>query len=612
MAKLEISELDFDDIKTNFKTYLQQQDEFKDYNLEGSGLSILLDLLAYNTHYLAYNANMLANEMFLDSADLRNSIVSQAAALGYTPTSPTASKANIDIVVNNATGSSLTMPRGTAFTTTIDEETYQFVTNTAITITPSAGVYRFSNVDIYEGTLVNYQYTVNTSDPDQRFIIPSVNADTATLTVQVQTSSSDTTTNTFTKATSITELNSSSKVYFLKEVEDGRFEINFGDGIIGQSLSNGNLVILKYVVTNKTAGNSANSFSLATNIGGFSNVTITTNTAANGGAESQTKQSIKFTAPKFYAAQDRTVTVNDYKARVIQLYPNAKSVSVWGGEDNDTPYYGRVYISINPNSGINLTETAKTNLVTQLKKYNVASVTPTIVDPLTTDLVLTVTAKYDENSTTKSAATIKSNIITTITNFNSDTLQKFDGVFRYSKVTGLIDDTDSSILSNVTTLKMRQNLTPTLGTSINYEIKYNNAVYHPHAGHTFVLETTGFKIDGDTSNIWYFDDDGNGNVRRYRFISGTRTYADNSAGTINYTTGVITINAINIASIENVRGVASSVIEFSVPPNSNDIVPVRNQVLNIDVANSLVTVEADDFVGGSANAGVGYNTTSSY
>ena len=611
MAKLEISELDFDDIKTNFKTYLQQQDEFKDYNLEGSGLSILLDLLAYNTHYLAYNANMLANEMFLDSADLRNSIVSQAAALGYTPTSPTASKANIDIVVNNATGSSLTMPRGTAFTTTIDEETYQFVTNTTITITPSAGVYRFSNVDIYEGTLVNYQYTVNTSDPDQRFIIPSVNADTATLTVQVQTSSSDTTTNTFTKATSITELNSSSKVYFIKEVEDGRFEINFGDGIIGQSLSNGNLVILKYVVTNKTAGNSANSFSLATNIGGFSNVTITTNTAANGGAESQTKQSIKFTAPKFYAAQDRTVTVNDYKARVIQLYPNAKSVSVWGGEDNDTPYYGRVYISINPNSGINLTETAKTNLVTQLKKYNVASVTPTIVDPLTTDLVLIVTAKYDENSTTKSAATIKSNIITTITNFNSDTLQKFDGVFRYSKVTGLIDDVDTSILSNITTVNMRKSFTPTLNSSTRYDVYFRNAIYNPHTGHEPIVSSTGFFVPGN-SNEMFLDDDGQGNIRRYYLVSGIRTYANNTQGTIDYSNGQITINSLNVSSISNIRGASSTVIELTVIPSSNDVVPVRNQIVEIDIANSNITVAEDTFVGGSAEAGVGYTTSRSY
>ena len=249
--KLEVSELDFDLIKSNLKTFLQNQSEFQDYNFEGSGFSILLDLLAYNTHYLGFNANMLANEMYLDSADIRKNIVSLAKMLGYTPTSPKAPTASINILVNNASGTSITMAKGTTFTTTVDGTTYQFLTNASHTITPSSGVYNFSNIPIYEGTLVTYKYTANTSDPDQRFIIPNNRVDTSTLKVQIQNSASDTTTATYTRASGFTSLDNTSKVYFLQEGEEGKFEVYFGDGVIGKSLDDGNIVILEYIVTNK-------------------------------------------------------------------------------------------------------------------------------------------------------------------------------------------------------------------------------------------------------------------------------------------------------------------------------------------------------------------------
>ena len=614
--KLNISQLDFDQIKINLKRFLSNQSQFKDYDFEGSGMAVLLDLLAYNTHYLAYNANILANEMFIDTADLRNSIVSLAKALGYTPNSPRAPVANLTVVVNDATGTSLTMDAGTKFTTSVDGVSYNFVTTGSNTITPVNGVYTFSNISVYEGTYVTYQYTVDTTDVDQRFLIQSANADTTTLTVQVQNSSSDTTTNTYTKATSITELDSTSKVYFLQEAEDGKFEIYFGDGVVGKSLSDGNIIILKYVVTNKTAANGASSFSLSGNIGGFSDVTLTVNSNAANGSDSETNASIKFNAPKSYAAQDRAVTIEDYKTKVAELYANARSISAWGGEDAETPFYGRVYISINPISGSTLTQTTKDSIVTQLKRYSVASVTPVIIDPETTSLLLTSTVKYNEQATSKSASTLKTNITTALTNYNTNTLQKFDSVFRYSKVVELIDDADTSILSNITTLRIRKPFTPTIGSATNYTVSFSNALYNPHSGHKSteggILSSTGFKVDGDSTNIYYFDDDGAGNLRRYYLVGSVRTYADNTAGTINYSTGKIDIDSINISSIENIRGSASTVIEITVQPSSNDIVPVRNQVLNIDVANSTITVTADTLVGGSANAGVGYTTTSSY
>jgi hypothetical protein len=378
-SKLNISQLDFDQIKANLKRFLSQQNTFNDYDFEGSGMSVLLDLLAYNTHYLSYNANILANEMFIDTADLRNSIVSLAKALGYTPNSPRSPVADLNIVVNNATGSTLTMPVGTKFSTTVDGQTYNFVTITSNTISPINNIYTFSNVKIYEGTYVTFQYTANTADLDQKFLIQSANADTTTLSVSVQNSASDTTTNTYTKATSITELDSTSKVYFLQEDEDGKFEIYFGDGVIGKKLEDGNIVILKYVVTNKTAANGATTFTLNGNIGGFSDTTITTNSNAANGSEAETNASVKFNAPKSYSAQDRAVTVEDYKVKVQEIYANAKSVSAWGGEDNETPFYGRVYISIKAKSGSNLTETTKTDIVNQLKKFSIASVTPVIL-----------------------------------------------------------------------------------------------------------------------------------------------------------------------------------------------------------------------------------------
>ena len=330
-TKLEISQLDFDGIKDNLKTFLSQQDEFTDYDFEGSGMNILLDVLAYNTHYLGYNANMLANEMYLDSADQRSSVVSLAKQVGYTPRSATSSKARINVLMNNATGSTVTMSRGTKFSTTVDETNYSFVNNADVSISPSDGVYQFSDLDIFEGTYLNYKYTANTSDKDQRFIIPNDNVDTTTLTVKVQESSSDSTTNTYKLATGITTLDSTSKVYFLQEVENGRYEVYFGDGVLGEAIADGNIVILDYITCNLDEPNGATSFTLNGTVGGFANVTITTlNNAANGDSP-ETIKSIKYNAPRDYTAQDRAVTADDYKVLVKSLYANAQSVQVYGG-----------------------------------------------------------------------------------------------------------------------------------------------------------------------------------------------------------------------------------------------------------------------------------------
>ena len=614
--KLEVSDFDFDDIKLNLKKFLQGQTEFQDYDFEGSGFAVLLDTLAYNTHYLGFNANMLANEMYLDSADVRKNIVSLAKMLNYTPSSVRAPTASIDVTVNNATGTSLTMTKGTVFTTSVDGVSYEYLTNEDNIISPVNGVYKFDNLNIYEGTLINFRYTVDSTDVDQKFKLTSSNADTTTLKVSVQNSSSDSTTNVYTLAGGYNAVTSSSKVYFLQESDDGKYEVYFGDGVMGKKLDDGNIVILEYIVTNKKDSNGASAFTLATNIGGFSNVSIVTNSASQGGAEAETKDSIRFNAPLNYAAQNRAVTTSDYETIVRSIYPNAISVSAWGGEDDETPVYGVVKIAIKAASGSTLTETTKANIVTSLKPFNVASVRPEIVDPETTSILLTSNIKYNSRVTSKSSATLKSDVVDTLNNYNTSTLQKFDGIFRFSKLSTAIDNTDTSIVSNITTLKIRKSFTPTISSSTKYSIYFRNALYNPHSGHSAnlggILSSTGFKISGDTVNEHFLDDDGAGNIRSYKLVSGVRSYVNNNQGTIDYSTGEITINSLNVTSISNIRGAASTVIELTVQPNSNDIVPVRNQIVELDVANSSITVEADTFLGGSAEAGVGYTTTSSY
>ena len=614
--KLEVSNFDFDSIKANLKTFLQSQTEFQDYNFEGSGFSILLDILAYNTHYLGFNANMLANEMYLDSADIRKNIVSLAKMLNYTPSSVRSPVASIDIEVNDATGSTLTMPKGTIFTTTVSGVGYQYLTNEDYTITPTNGVFNFSDVDIYEGTLVTFRYTVDNEDPDQKYIIQNANADTTTLKVSVQESSTNTTTNIYSLAGGFNNVTDTSKVYFLQEVDDGKFEVYFGDGVLGAAVSTGNIVILEYIVTNRDESNGASTFSLATTIGGFSDITITTKSVSQGGNAAESKESIRFNAPLSYAAQNRAVTTVDYETLVKSIYPNAQSVSAWGGEDDESPAYGTVKIAIKAASGSTLTTATKQNIVQSLKPYNVASIRPVIVDPETTSVLITSTVKYDSRLTTKSATTLKSDVLNTITDYNTNTLQKFDSIFRYSKILGLIDNTDTSIVSNITTIKIRKQFSPTLNSSTKYDIYFRNSLYNPVSGYNAsqggILESSGFKVSGDTTNIYFLDDDGAGNVRRYRLVGSVRTYAINTQGTINYTTGQITLNSLNITTVENIRGEASTTIELIVKPNSNDIVPVRDQIVEIDIENSNVTVEVDTFIGGSADAGVGYSTSTSY
>ena len=373
----------------------------------------------------------------------------------------------------------------------------------------------------------------------------------------------------------------------------------------------------EYIVSNRGLGNGATTFNLSSgNVGGFTDVAITTISNSQGGVNEEGTESIRFNAPLSFTAQNRAVTTTDYETKTLELYPNANSITAWGGEDEETPVYGTVKIAIRPKSGSTLTETTKNSIVTSLKTFNVASVTPQIVDPEITNILLTSTIKYNKNKTALTASDIRSDVLTSIVNYNATTLSRFDGVFRYSKVSSTIDNSNTSIVSNITSIRMRKTFTPTLNSSTTYNVYFRNAIYNPHSGHNTsaggVIETSGFKVDGDTTNVYFLDDDGAGNLRRYRLEGQTRVYVNNTQGTVDYTAGSLTISSINIASIENIRSSASTVIEITTTPNSNDVVPVRGQVIEIDTGNSSFIVEEDTFEGGSSDAGIGYTTASVY
>jgi len=610
-TKLQVTELDFDDIKNNLKTYMKNQTEFSDYNFEGSGLTQIIDLLAYNTHYLAMNANMALNEAFLDTATLRSSVVSHAKTLGYTPRSARAPIAYIDVALNSFSGTSATIAKGTKFTTSVNGTSYGFVVNEAQTVTPANGVTRFVNLPVYEGTLVTAKYTVDNANLEKRYLVGDNRADTTTLKVSVQNSSSDSTTTVYSLATDISQVTATSNVYFLQEVEDGKFEVYFGDDVVGKKPTDGNIIILEYIVTNKGAANGASTFS-GTSVAGETDITVSTLIAAAGGAEPETIESIKFNAPLDYSSQGRAVTTQDYKTIVPQVYADTQALQVWGGEDNDPPRFGQVYLAIKTKSGTTLTQAQKDSIALSLDRYNVASVRPTIVDPETTKVRLTTSIKFNANATTKTASTIETNVRTAMTDYNTSDLGQFDGVFRFSKLSRLIDAADSSILSNITTLRIEKTFTPTLNASNQYVLNFANAFFHPHAGHNSMMggitSSTGFTISGNTNTL-FLDDDGNGNIRTYYLVGGTtRTYLDSTAGTIDYTNGKITLTSLNITGTSNSNGT----IDVIVQPNSNDIVPVRNQLIEIDFTNTTITAQVDTIESGGSSAGTGYTTASSY
>jgi hypothetical protein len=603
--KINVTELDFDNIKSNLKTFLQGQSEFSDYDFEGSGLSVLLDVLAYNTHYNALYNNLTINEMFLDSASKRNSVVSLAKMLGYTPRSATCAVANIRMTVNNGVigPSSLTLPAYSTFNTSVDGVSYTFHTTESYTINGSGTTYTFDNVNIVEGTPLSFKYNVTTGS---RYIIPNSNIDLTTLNVRVQESSTSSIYETYTSSSSITSADSATKVFFVKEIDDGLYELTFGDGVVGRALENGNVVHIDYFTSSLESPNGARVFSYTGNIlltG--STVNITCLDIATGGSSAEDIESIRFNAPRIYAAQNRAVTPDDYKAIIYSSLPEAKAVSVWGGEDNNPPVYGKIFVCVKPKDATKLTQLQKASLTsTILANKNVVSVIPEVVDPEYINISLDVKVYYNERETTRTAAEIATLVTDTIFAYDDSDLQNFDGVFRYSKLSRLIDTCEQGITNNITTVTIRRKLQPRYNVSAQYLLNLINPIYSSGLPEG-AITTTGFYVYG-SDNLHYIDDDGIGNLRLYRFgTNATKIIVNDQIGFVDYTNGIIDIRNLHITALADID------FEISIKPQSNDVVSALTQIAQIARDHLTVTAIADKSANGDLRGGYNYTFSSS-
>ena len=616
-SQVNITDLDFDDIADNLKEYLKGQSTLKDYNFEGSNISLLIDLLAYSSHVSAFNANMVASELFLDTAQIRKNVVSRAKEIGYTPTSATASMATIDLQVNNPliggeTPTSLTLSRGHKFKTVYDGQSYPYVCLSSQTISPLNGVFKFENLEIYQGKMNSDIFAYNGQVQNQRFPLTEELVDTSTITVTIQSTGGGS--SAWSKAEDISGVDKDTKVWYVQENDQGQFEIYFGDGVISAEPLDGDTITISYLVTNEQHTEGASQFTMTDAIGGNSDVTIINKTASSGGKAKEGIESIRFAASKFYTSQNRLVTVDDYKSKLQTLYPGADSISVWGGEDNDPPEYGKIFIAIKPSQNVNkLTSSEKTLLRDKMRRLNMLTVRPQIVDADIIDILVTTNFKFNPRATTKTVSELETLVRAAIITHDSTYLSGFDSIFRHSVLATDIDNAESSILSNTTTVKLRKTVSPTFGQSKGYEIEFGegNKLYNPHSGHNKagggIIETTGFLVSGFT-DTFYFDDDGEGNLRRYSLSGSTRVYADNQAGTVDYSNGKITTTGINILSTIN----TDDTIHFTVIPNSYDSVAYRSNLLDINTSLISVTGATDTIASGDTSAGVGYTSSSSY
>lgn len=587
--KLQITDLEFDGIKSNLITFLKSQSQFQDYDFEGSGMAVLIDLLAYNTHYMGYYANMLGNEMFLDSSSLRESVVSHAKHLNVHPTSRKASKAKLDFTFT-PTGSptSLTIEKNTKFTSSINGVAYTYVTNqTTSVLRSSGGTYTATGVEIVEGRILNKAYAVNGADDTQRFIIPNPNVDISTITVKVQKSVSDSEVDTYKDGNSldVTTIKGTDKVYFLQEVEGQKYEITFGDGAIGKQLSDGNIVFIEYIITNGTAGNFASTFTAVGSVAGLSssNYVLTTNENATGGADIQDIESIKFQAPKLYQAQKRATTKNDYKAIILEERSDIESIKVYGGEDANPIQYGKVFIALKPSGNNLFTNATKESIKNSiLKKVNVVTVTPEIIDPVFYYLIIDVTVNYDPVTNLTDEETLKTNIDTSVKSYIQRELEKFDQKFRYSQLVQDIDNTNDSIRNNKTVIKYQQRIIPAvLDTAVSYKFYFSNKLEKGS------LVSTSFT--GTDGNTYSLVDDTKGYIKAARTTDGVvdtphiyliQPDGSTNQGTIDYATGDIKLT--NFRPVKITDGTTS--IKLTVTPeiNNSDITPVREHIITYD------------------------------
>lgn len=614
-SQLNITDLDFENISDNLKNYLKGQDQFKDYNFEGSSMSVLIDLLAYSSHIGAINTNIAASELFLDSAQIRKNVVSRAKDLGFVPSSEACSTAIINLEmkqVRNADGTSPTttemqLPRGTTFVTVYDGSSYNFVVTTTKRPTQNGTSYNYNDVSIVQGTYATDSFIFDNQLANPKFVLSNERVDKGKMIVSVTSGGA---TETYTLSTGISNITTTSTVYYAQENEEGYIEIYFGDGTLGKSLLDGDVIDVTYIIVDQDHANGASQFALNGVVNGFTNHAVTNVSPASGGAEKESIESIKFKATKFYTSQNRLVTLNDYKAKVQEYYPNADAVAVWGGEDNDPPEYGKVFVALKPQNSDYLSDTEKSLVTKKLNDLNMLTVRPKIIDAEIVKILISCVFKYNENATDLSIGELEAIVNTAIQKFDTDNLQNFDSIFRHSNLLKSVDDSNTAVLSNTCNIRLRKNNAIKVGETKGYNVVFGNQLYNPHTGHNMdsggITTTTGFYVQGDSVNINYFDDDGKGNLRRYYLSGSTRLYQDSAAGIVDYSTGKITINAINITLTVN----TNSSIDFTVIPSGNDVVATRGNLVDISSEDIKVTGEVDTISSGESSAGVGYTSTS--
>ena len=594
MAFTQFTNLDFDQIKTSIKDYIRSNSEFTDYDFEGSNLSILIDTLAYNTYITAYNTNAVVNEVFLDSAVLRQNVVSLARNIGYVPQSKKAARAVVTVLAGvPATGISsstptLTLKAGVVATGTANDLNYSFCVPEDITTSVSDLYANFRNINIYEGSFVKSTFTVDNTQPDQKFILPNPGIDLSTLVVKVRPTEGDEVSEEYEKIDNIVGLTTVSKKYLVQEVSGEKYELVFGDGIIGKKLDNNNFIEATYIVTNGKEANGVTNLSfngvILDNTNTFipqTDLSITTVESAADGAEIESIKSIKNYAPRLYASQYRAVSANDYEAIVPVIYPNAASVSAYGGEELNPPQYGKVFIVIKPKSGSSISLFSKREILRDLKKYSIAGIVPEIIDLKYLYVELDSSVYYNPNMVSD-INNLQSQVVTSLTEYAAaKETNQFGGRVKYSKVVSLIDSTSNAITSNITKIKLRRNLNVVLNRNAQYEICYGNQFHVRSSGYS--IKSSGFKILNNP-NILYLADqpitDTSGKIFFFYLDSvGEPVIINNNAGTVDYEKGEILLNSVNITSTSK----PNNVVEIQAIPESNDVIGLKDLYINLDL-----------------------------
>tara|TARA_R100001163_G_scaffold2220_6_gene3449 strand:+ start:2077 stop:4155 length:2079 start_codon:yes stop_codon:yes gene_type:complete len=634
MPLVNFSNLDFNQIKTSLRDYLRANSDFTDYDFEGSNLSSIIDLLAYNTYINSYNANMVTNEVFIDSATLRENVVSLAKNIGYTPRPRRAAKALVSFAVDvgETTAVSVTLKKGIVATTaaTFGGTNYTFSIPEDITVgVDDTGLALFDSITVYEGVYIQQEFSVNSRTPNQKYILTNSGIDTNLIRVNVKDSANSSIVRKYSQSKGLFDVKSDSPVYYLQEVENERYEILFGDGIFGLPVQEPNVVQVGYIVSNGENGNNLSRLSYAgqliNNNGGSITTNITTmvvDQQSYGGAQIESVDSIKKYAPQIYASQNRAVTTVDYESMIPKIYPEAESVSAFGGEDLTPPKFGRVLVAVKPINGVYLSNTVKTDIQRQLKKYSVAGIIPEIVDLKYLYVETNSYVYYNENKA-PSATTVTGVCRTNVNAYaDSSELNKFGARFKYSKYQNVLDNSHTSITSNITTVNMRRDLQVVLNAFAEYEICFGNRFHiknHGHGTHGgeigFNIKSSGFKVAG-ISDTLYLGDSPNqdlktGTVFMFKLNSDTEyVIVKQNVGTIDYVKGEIMLSPINIISTVVNRG--ESLIEISATPYSNDVIGKQDLYLQLDTSNVFINAVTDEIASGDDVSGSNYIVTSSY